>query len=287
MRRQPGWQGGLAGCTLGLALLCGPGCLTCLHAIEPAQEDCTAHCLAVPDCCKDHVYIFLINGLDPLEYGNLRGVRSHLQALGFSQTYYAQLYHGHSIKKEVRRLHEEDPEARFVLIGFSFGANLARWVTRQVQEAGISIDMLVYISGNTMRNIPRDRPDNAGMIVNITASELLRNGAKLDDAENDQLKNARHFGAPTHPDTLRALERGLATVAERVPMMEQVVEVEVDSTVPVPIEEPTPRPTAPQSIGRRDEWDFLKPVSRLDSPRPAERHNLPAVASQQSVAAKR
>src|SRR6266571_8540722 len=113
MRRRQGWLRGLAGCALALALLCGPGCLSCTHPIDPPQEDCTAHCLAVPDCCKDHVYIFLINGLDPLEYANLRGVRGHLYALGFSQTYYAQLYHGHSIKKEVCRLHEEDPDARF------------------------------------------------------------------------------------------------------------------------------------------------------------------------------
>src|SRR5262249_20248294 len=100
----------------------GSGCLSFMHPVHSPPHDCLEPCLAIPHCCKDHVYVFLINGLDPFECGNLRGVQDYLHSLGFNRTYYAQLYHGLFIKSEVRRLHEEDPEAHFVIVGFSFGA---------------------------------------------------------------------------------------------------------------------------------------------------------------------
>ena len=206
------------------------------------------------------MYVFLINGLDPLECANLRGVRDHLQTLGFTKTFYGQLYHGYAMKQELRRLHEEDPAARFVLIGFSFGANVARSMTRAVKEDGIQIDLLVYVSGNTMQNVPRDRPENAGLIVNITATELIRNGAWLDNAENANVQDARHFAMPTHPYTIRTLDRELTVLAARVPAMQTI---DSDSLPPTAGEEPTPRPVMPRTTGRRDEWDFLKPISHL------------------------
>jgi len=218
-----------------------------------------------------------------LEYGNLRGVRAYLHSLGFTQTYYSQLYHAHAVKKELRRLHEEDPEARFVLMGFSFGANLARSITRDVQEDGITVDLLVYVSANTMQNVPRDRPENAGLIVNILASEIVRSGAWLDNAANAAMPGVRHFSTPTHPYTLRMLAQELTGVSARVPIMQQL---DGDAMPPVTGQEPTPRPVPPPSSVRRDEWDFLKTASHLSLPTNRAPTSEPAASPHETVAVK-
>src|SRR5439155_11479436 len=116
------------------------------------------------------VHVFLIHGMDPLDFANLSGVRDYIQSLGFIKTHYGQLYHLWEFKKELRRVHEEDPEARFVLIGFSFGANMVRELANAVKQDGIVIDLLVYLGGNTLENTPPNRPDHVLHIVNILAS---------------------------------------------------------------------------------------------------------------------
>src|SRR5437764_243197 len=48
-----------------------------------------------------YVYVFVVNGLDPLNYGNLTGLRDHIRALGFEHVFFGQLYHAGWIKKEI------------------------------------------------------------------------------------------------------------------------------------------------------------------------------------------
>jgi hypothetical protein len=203
-----------------LVLLAGTGCLSCLHPIEQPVNDHVACCKSVSSCCRNHVYIFFIHGLDPLDYANLSGVRDYVQSLGFIKTYYGQLYHTHYFEKELRRIHCEDPDARFVLVGFSFGANMVRDVAQSVKRDGIFIDSLVYLGGNTLENRPKDRPENVGHLVNILATGCIWNGDHLDDATNLNYDDVWHFGSPSHLQTLRILAEELAAVAGRVPLVE-------------------------------------------------------------------
>jgi hypothetical protein len=216
-----------------------------LHPIEPPPGQVLALCNAPPACCHDHVYVFLVHGLDPLDYANLTGVRDYIQSLGFHKTYYGQLYHGRKYSKEIRRIHEEDPEARFVLIGFSFGANVVRYLANSVREDGIPIDLLVYFGGNTLKNEAYDQPDNVVRVINILASGAIWNGAWMDRAVNIHEVDVYHFGSPSHPYSVELLTRELADVALRVPAVED-------------------GPAPPPATG---EWDFLKPVSRLKAAR--------------------
>jgi hypothetical protein len=235
------------------------GCLKPYYPVPPPAHELMQPCQALPDGCRNQVYIFLINGLDPVNLANMTGVRDHLQKLGFHKTYYGQLYHASYFEKEIRRIHHEDPEARFVLLGFSFGANLARNISHHVKNDGIDIDLLVYCGGNTFDNIPGDRPENAHRIVNILASGCIWNGAWLDGAENVHAVDVFHFGTPSHPRTLEILDRELAVVATAVPILHGVETI----PGPDPEEMPAPRPAKPQGAARRDEWDFLQPQNPL------------------------
>lgn len=234
-------------CLAALALGTGQGCLSFVHSLDlPPKEQIMAG-EAIPAPCRNHVHIFIIHGMDPLDLANLAGLTEYIQQLGYIKTHYGQLYHLWEFKKEIRRVHKDDPQARFVLIGFSFGANMVREMANAVKDDGIIIDLLVYLGGNTLKNEEHDQPANAARIVNILASGCVWNGAWMDRAENIHETDVYHFGTPSHPETLRVLGEELAVAASHV----QVVE-DVPGSAPVPAQP-----------AERGEWDFLKPVSRL------------------------
>jgi hypothetical protein len=201
----------------------------------------------------------MIHGMDPFDWANLSGVRAYLHQMGFNNTYYGQLYHTPFFCKEIRRIHQEDPEARFVLIGFSFGANMVRNVAQDVKEEGIDIALLFYLGGNTLENTLQDQPENAHRLVNVLAHGYIWNGAQFDNGENINLEDVWHFGSPTHPRTIEVLTQDLIDIAWSVPIIEPV-KPDDKST---PDAEPTPRPVMPRAEAEPKGWEFLKPVSRL------------------------
>jgi hypothetical protein len=227
----------LAGLTL------AAGC----HSVQPPQPCIVEPCHSMPQCCHDHVYIFILNGLDPLDWTDLHGLREYFIGLGFNNTYYGQFYNPPHYAKEVRRIHATDPEARFVLVGFSFGANAVRYVANKMNEENIPVDLLVYLGGNTLDNEPGDRPENVRRIVNILSLGAIWNGTTIDGAENMQLRDVYHFGSPSHPYTVDLLTRELAVVASNVAIIETVEKVEME----------------PAGAKLPAEWNFLKPAAQL------------------------
>jgi hypothetical protein len=170
---------------------------------------------ASPSNC-DHVYIFIIQGFSPTDMAKLHQLQDYIHELGFHKTYYNAFYQRSQVDTEIRRIHAEDPEACFVLIGFSFGANAARSACQAVKGDGICIDLLVYLGGNTLRDIPEDQPENAAKIYNILAWGCIWNGHTMSRAENIQATDCWHFGSPMHPYTLDMLARELPLVAGHV-----------------------------------------------------------------------
>jgi hypothetical protein len=242
MSRQLRWPRLLALALLATACLGGSGCMTFLHPIEPPPPEVHTVCKAYPPCCRDHVYVYIIHGMDPFDWANLAGLYDYVQALGFRKTCLGQLYHTLKFEKDMRRVRAEDPSARFVLVGFSFGANMVRYLANSAREDGFPVDLLVYFGGNTLKNEAYDQPDNTAHIVNVLACGAVWNGTWMDRAENVYVGDVYHFGSPSHPYSLEMLARELAVVASHVEVVE-------DGPV-VPAE-------------HMGEWDFLKPVSRL------------------------
>jgi hypothetical protein len=195
-----------------LALAGAGGCLSFLHPVRSPDAHCLESCRAVPQDCRDHVYVVLINGLDPLYVGNLAGERDYLQRLGFSKVYFGQLYDWWWFKSKVRQAYREDPEARFVIIGYSWGCSMAHSLARALQDEGIRVDLLVHLDAVAFTRKFHHRPENVGRILNITSFSVLC-GVPAEGTESMRESNVWHFGPPTHPRTLEALAAHLVSLA--------------------------------------------------------------------------
>lgn len=278
MRRQGRWRRLLGQGLLALGLAGGAGCINCLHPVRPPRPEVIEPCQVLPKACRSQVYVFFVNGLDPLNKDNLTGVRDYVQALGFIKTYYGQIYHVFWFDDEIRRLHQEVPDARFVLVGYGRGANMVRSMAHTLQADDVPIDVLMYLGGESMKPGPCHPPENVHRVINIMACGAGQGCHDLGDSgagvETICVTDVGQAGLPTHPETLDILTRELMAVAATVPVV-----MPKEEPLPPQLEEaPTPRPVQPQSSKQRDEWDFLKPVSQLKMPGSEPATNEPPVA---------
>jgi len=234
MRRRGRGRRLLSGCVLAAGLLGGTGCLQFLHPVH-APPEAVEPCRELPSCSRRHVYIFLANGVDPLCLGNLAGVREYLDALGFTQTYYGQVYHAGWLKRHLRAIHKDDHDARFVLIGYGHGADAVRAVARSVARDGIPIDLLL-----TMR---------AGVAHALAPDQ---DATSTDGAS--PLPQEHCLGSPTDPGTLRLLAAELAAVAARVPVAAPLLPPP-PAPHALPETAPQPRPVNPNAVSAEDEED--------------------------------
>ena len=77
-----------------------------------------------------------------------------------------------------------------------------------MEKSGVCIDVLVYLSGDMIGNIPYSRPDNVGHVVNVTAHghlfygrDLFWNGADINGAGNYRI-DCMHYGTPRRREVL-------------------------------------------------------------------------------------
>src|SRR5262249_53626213 len=145
------------------------------------------HCRSLPKSTRNHVYIFLMNGVDPLGFSNLSGVRDYLLQLGFIKTYYGQCYHKVWFADEIRGIHQEDPYARFVLIGFSSGADKMRCLARTVQDEGVRVDLLICLGARVSEKPYHDLSGKRGRVINIQACDSPGADPTSPEAESLQL----------------------------------------------------------------------------------------------------
>jgi hypothetical protein len=194
-----------------------------LHPLKVDGDDLARLCAGVPPEQRARVYVFLVNGADPLWLGNLNGLADYLRALGFKHTACGQMTHTPAYGQQIRKLRREDPGARVALLGFSAGANCVRELAQRLKEDQVPVDLLVYLGGDTIRNVPRSRPENVGRILNITGHgyvfygyDLLFRGDQIDGARNLRL-DARHICLPSQREAIDALVRELLALAGAAP----------------------------------------------------------------------
>lgn len=195
---------------------------TILHPIhEPGSIPYAKEWDKLP-CHKDHVYIFAVNGLNPMCLGNFNGLCTYLRNQGFHNTYFGQLYTSSGFAAKIRDTRHDDPDARIVLIGFSAGANYVRATANSLANDGVWIDLLVYLVGDTVWNTPESRPENVGRILNIRGKGMVLiggdflgfNGEDIDGAQNYRI-DCRHILAPSRSETLTLLMEELLPLAYR------------------------------------------------------------------------
>lgn len=172
------------------------------------------------ECQRKHVYIFLVNGLDPFFVCKFNKTPDYLRSLGYEHVSFGQLPAYRRFTEDIRHIHADDPLARFVLVGFSLGANNVCRMSEDLKADGIDVDLLVYLGGCLVSNGPEWRPENAHRIVNICDSGLivLTGGLvrpdKLDGVENIQIPGPTfHVNTPDSQVTQETLANELGAIA--------------------------------------------------------------------------
>jgi hypothetical protein len=246
MKKFGHWQQSIFSLMLAGLLTGTAGCLSCLCPVHPPDEALIQPCHELPKYCRDHVYVFFLNGLDPVNYGNLTGIREYVETLGFRKTYYGQIYHVSYFADEVRKIHREEPDAHFVLVGFGRGARSIRSLAERVNGEGVTVDLLVDLDGK----LPSGMGLENGPVVGH-----VRDGTVTRTTAPPSGPDLWLFGNPTNAKTVEMLGQQLAQIASSIPDVEQAS----PEQLPPPADEPTPKPVKPQVPTANSEWDFLKP----------------------------
>ncbi|MFO0809761.1 MAG: hypothetical protein U0746_14155 [Gemmataceae bacterium] len=224
---------GLGNLILLAGLAGGPGCVTLCPKPLDLPPECVQACQQVPSCSRGRVFVFLVDGLDPLAVGCVGTVRRTLVGLGFNKVYDGYFYHVDWFAEEMCRLHAEEPDTRFVVVGVSTGATTAQSLAESVAAAGVGIELLAVVDGPLWGTANSVKPGNVVNMVRV----------------------------PDAATAVMPLIEELTAIARSVP-------VPIRELPPPVVEElPPPRPVSRSSEGARDAWDFLKPVARLGESR--------------------
>lgn len=288
----PPWHVGVAVLALLLAAPCSGWSQETADGIEFARQ--------LPSEAKQHVYLFFLNGIDPLEFGNLSGLRDFCRDLGFAKSWYGQFYHRWYFQRVIEDIHQRDPEARLAIIGFSAGALAARDLAHALNREDIAVDLLVYIGGATLTNSRRSRPENVRRLIHIRANDPIFRGWAIEGADNLKCEDAWHFGTPMHPETRRLLAEALGEVAGRIPVAQPPATIWRPAETLQVASAPPPQnrsngdsnpvhltgqqsgsanapPTRPIASNRPDpNWDFLRATRQLREVPPPDYSGLPA-----------
>jgi hypothetical protein len=252
-RRTRAGKSKLAALLAALGFITGCTCIDHLSVPAPIEPDLAEAICCVAECSRCHVYLFFLQGYDPVDCADLESLKETVQAQGFTKAWYGPACYVSHFKKEVACVCEHDPKARFVLVGYKHGVSAAVELAAAVASEGGTVDLLICLGSEI------ERPERVGRVVSIQAgAKGCEEGAV---AGNDvHFVNTWSHKLPMHPKTVEILSRELLTVAAAIPSVSDLPKMYV------PRHEPTPRPVMPTvDRGARDEWDFLKPAS-------AERH---------------
>ncbi len=239
----------LARCAIVALLAIQVGCHGLCQRSDPPTADQIAPVTTISQCQKNKVYLFFIHGCDPLDCSNFSGLRDYVQSIGFIKTYFGNSYHTFFFEKELRRLRKDQPDVRFVLVGYGRGADMARDLACSLRQEGICFDLAVFLDGQGRSGHAVHRPSNVARVVNVVSCKHPE--GHLDGAENHHFDDVGHLGLATDRRTLTLMAQELASVALQVPLPPHTTPVlePVGPMLPAPKE-------VPQS---RSEWDFLRP----------------------------
>jgi pimeloyl-ACP methyl ester carboxylesterase len=157
----------------------------------------------------------MINGLTilPHVFGSMNRVAPFVEKLGFPRPKVASHYWRWSFQSDIRQIHQADPDARFVLVGYSIGASVACSMAETLGRDGIFIDLLVYIDAHSFIHDFTKRPPNVGRIVSINSSAPFFSGKCRAGEECYQVDTMLHLATPRQETTLHILAHELTELA--------------------------------------------------------------------------
>lgn len=223
-------------------LLAGSGCVSCGYHTCKKLADAAPHC-DVPGCDRRHVYVLLVNGLTP--GGCLEKLRDPLAAEGFAKVYHGELCHAGWLYDEMKRVRDDDPAARFVLVGYDLACGTVAGMARDGIAAGLPIDAVLLLD-------PVGKADARAPAVKTILVQSGACSSTVPHTESVPAPAGNHFTLPTHPNTVATLLGVLKESAARVehpPTVEEPL-LQYDGAPP-PRSLPFPGP------GATEDWYFL------------------------------
>jgi pimeloyl-ACP methyl ester carboxylesterase len=255
------------------AIVAGPGCMSLGHKPIALSSDCLSACNDVPCSCRGHVYVFLLSGFDPLDLDRVGDVRAALVRAGYTKIYNGQFYHEGFFASEMLRLSHEEPDTRFVLVGFSLGAESALSLAESVGTKGVPIALLASIDPYWWSSAPAHKPGNVEQVLHVHGERLLFAPA-MSAGSDVQIAGSFPANVTAQPLAVEAVARAITDVAGQLPRPPAPVLPRIVN------DSPSPRPVA-RTKNPPDAWDFLKPVAKLPPialPTGEERTSLRPVA---------
>jgi hypothetical protein len=163
---------------------------------------------------RAHPYLHDQRPDDPAAHGRQydRG-GPYVEELGFCKPKVASHYWRWSYQNDIRCIHRRDPEARFVLVGYSIGGSVVLSMARALEKDSIFIDLLVYIDAHSFIHSFKTRPANVGKIVSINSTGWFLPGKCHPGEECHSVDTFFHLAIPHQEKTLHTLARELTELA--------------------------------------------------------------------------
>jgi hypothetical protein len=223
-----------------LSVAAGGGCLRCHYTayrecLRPTEQ------AAVPAPARAKVYVFLMNGLDVFDAGGLKELEHEIVTAGFPKVYYAQRFDEAWYYHEIHRLHREDADFRFVLVGVGAAATQLHELACKVTKDGIPLEAVVFLDPSFSS---ADPVTDALYPTKVIRSHRWIGAPRLKASEELKVKRVGHLHLPNSPVAMAELVGILTDAACKVPTPRLDFEC-----IPILDEKkPIPRPNEPKQV---------------------------------------
>ncbi len=214
------WKRNTAWLILISSLSAACGCLqtrtacydTCLKPVEEVYSRAPA---------RAKVYTFLFNGADPLDCTGMKSLEHQIVSAGYPKLYYAQRFDGDWYETEIHRLHRDDPQNRFVLVGLGLACNQMHQLAAKVTLAGIELDQVIELDPICIGQYCQTE---AVYPIRQIVSHNWQAKTQTELTDHYQVANVGHWSLAAQPTTAALIVDVLQMSASRVGMAEEPVD---------------------------------------------------------------
>lgn len=178
-----------------MLLISNSGCAT-LSPTPSASKLST-----IPSECRDHVHVIFVDSpVDVGKWGGLPKIAKYLRCAGIRHSVYRDAYvhgiHGENLAEDIRRIKCQDPCAKIMLVGWSFGSMISTEALRDLSEQGICVDTMVYLDSYLLNFTGgHDHPKNVKRTV-LVYREHVGHPDGFDCAVVHKIERCRHLNVP-------------------------------------------------------------------------------------------
>jgi hypothetical protein len=235
-------------------LLGASGCVSCGSKGYGLAYEAGPNC-DLPECQRNQVYVFAVAGLNPAAAIALDDLRLKLNEKGFAKVATGQVVYADWMAGEMRRIHAEQPDAVFVVVGVNSAGSTAAKLVQKATADGVPVSAVVFLDA-----------DGKTPLSGLGVRTLLVGPGVMAGVESVVIPDASGYTLLTDPRTVDAVTRVLSDAAAGValPADPGITEWSYPHA-------PEMRPTV--DMGKSVEWAYLfdqpgNTIRPIDQPLP-------------------